>query len=349
MSVARVPRLFSIFTRRGRPIADHLCSQQRCVSTQNTEEREREQGGMTFRRFIEYPLEQRAPEGTTISSEATSQKAFDFARATMAQTISVRYTNFLISDVNFRMIQGAQKSDRYACLLPWGFIRPITVNTWVSKFARQGHFTFDLEIPLGLHIDATQELLQRVGGADSLLQGAKQAYLFLAQRFSEPRCTIPKDAMCPFLQHVFVSAIGHYSKCDIQSKVHLEEDDLEAELLGIWTENGKGSMPISDFFSVENFSGIMTELLNPLAEPARRVVAAVKFNSLERFELVVPSEFEGDPWLSEIGESVKSVHTHYWVFESVLSDDSTEELNWKVRSINMINRPVEGTKTAYTT
>ena len=233
---------------------------------------------------------------------------------------------------------------------------PIRTKSQVSKFARQGHFTFDLEIPLGLHVDATQQLLQRVGGADSLLQGAKQAYLFLAQRFSEPRCTIPKAAMCPFLRNVFVSAIDDYSKCDIQSKVHLEEDDLEAELLGIWTENGKGSMPISDFFSVENLSGLMTELFNPpspfwnySAEPARRVVAAIKFSSLERFELDIPSEYEGDAWLSEIGESVKSVHTHYWVFESVLSDDSTEELNWKVRSINMINRPVEGTKTVYTT
>ena len=162
--------------------------------------------------------------------------------------------------------------------------------------------------------------------------------------------------MCPFLRNIFASAIDDYSKCDIQSKVHVEEDELEAELLGIWAENGKGSMPISEFFSVENLSGFMRELFNPpspfwnySAEPTRRVVAAVKFSSLERFELDIPPEYEGDAWLSEIGESVKSVHTHYWVFESVLSDDSTEELNWKVRSINMINRPVEGTKIVYTT
>merc|ERR1711937_878498 len=99
--------------------------------------------------------------------------------------------------------------------------------------------------------------------------------------------------MCPFLHNVYFRAIAQYSKCEIRTKVHLEEEDLEAELLGIWTEHGKGSMALYEIFSFENLSEFMTELFNPLAEQARRVVVAVKFSSLERFELDIPPQFEG--------------------------------------------------------
>ena len=216
----------------------------------------------------------------------------------------------------------------------------------VSRFASQGHLTFDLEIPLGLHVDATQQLLERVGGAESLLQGAKQAYICLAKSFAQPDSTIPENSLCPSLQGIFSGVSEHYAACKIRPKVHLEENQLQSELLGIWLENGKGEMEflekIAEFFNPLIFSS------SPSAEQqGRRVVAAVKFTSVEMFELDISPEYRDDVWLNEISEMDKSVRSHYYVFESVLDHTDEEDLDWRVRCINMATRPAEGTKIVY--
>ena len=299
----------------------------------------------------------------------------------------LRHSPFLLCDVDFRASLEAESTGTAtptpqkraegvltAALLPWGLLRPTTVDTWVrgckylvatsvitshdtytqhleckgfpvpqnlrtsqvDKFARQGHVTFDLEIPLALDVGVTQQLLERVGGAENLLEGAKKAYTFLALHFADPSLSISKDLLCPTVHTMFEQVVTDYKKSEVRAKVHLDPNDLEAELLGIWTEMGEGETHDNDL-SVEK----ILQFMNP-TEDGRRVVAAVRFKSFERFKVVIPPHLQNNHWLHEIGQSSKRVQTHYWVFESTLKGD--EELEWRVRCINMAFLPEEGLK-----
>ena len=186
---------------------------------------------------------------------------------------------------------------------------------------------------------ATQQLLQHVGGTDNLLAGAKEAYKFLALRFADSFCPIPKDLLCSKLHSMLDEVDEEYKKSEVRAKVHFSETDLEAELVAIWTEKGKGNNDENVSF-FEN----LVQWLNPTAEEGRRVVAAIKFTSLERFELVAPPRLEGNKWLQEIAQASKKIHTHYWVFESDLGYDGNDDLEWRVRCINMAMIPQEGSK-----
>ena len=174
---------------------------------------------------------------------------------------------------------------------------------------------------------------------------ARNKLTFVSRRVAQPNSTIPEDALCPSLQRIFTGVSEHYAACKIRPKVHLEETQLQAELLGIWIENGKGEMEFVE--KVANFFNPFVFSFSPSLDQGQRVVAAVKFTSMEMFNLEMPAEFRGDVWLNEISDSDKSARSHYYVFESVLDDADGKDLDWRVRCINMSTRPVEGTKTVY--
>ena len=189
---------------------------------------------------------------------------------------------------------------------------------------------------------STNQLLEQIGGAENLLEGAKQAYKFLALRFADPLCPIPKKLLCPTLHRVLDRVTADYKRSEVQAKVHFNESDLQAELVGIWTEIGEGDY--YDDESTPSFQKFFEQWLNPDGDQSRRVVAAVRFKSLEMFKVVAPPPLKDDKWLSEIGQSCKRIRTHYWVFESILGDEDDHELEWRVRCINMAVIPEEGLK-----
>lgn len=331
-----------------------LCSQKTSKQEETTFHRLIEQPckalGISEEVFWEaHPLCFSIDQPTIIQS---SLLIFDQQLKFLGLPVPVWPSPFLLCDVAFRITQSQQEAQPQPntdpALLPWGLVRQGTVNTWVDKFARQGHITFDLEIPLQLHSGATQELLQRVGGMENLLEGAKQAYRFLALHFADPRWPGSEDVLCPKLHRMLANVADAYEMSEVRAKVDVEECELEAELVGIWTESGEGES--ANAITLPKDVSQLIRLISagyhpdPTVAEGRRVVAAIKFKSLERLQLVIPPHFRSNVWLNTIGQSSMRPQTHYWVFESWLKDEAADNLEWRVRCINMAIVPSEGLK-----
>lgn len=114
------PRTFAMHKApRSLPVAvKELCAQRQFMSTHKKDDNDL--GQVSFRQFIK-PI-----------PDSLGSPEFEFVRNAMAYNISRAYSNFLMSDVSYRLIQGKERNLNFPLLMPWGLIRPRTVDALVG-------------------------------------------------------------------------------------------------------------------------------------------------------------------------------------------------------------------------
>ncbi|GBG30338.1 Hypothetical Protein FCC1311_065572 [Hondaea fermentalgiana] len=240
-------------------------------------------------------------------------------------------------------------------LLPWGLLTPEQVEAEVAPDHEKNLHT-RIRSEAYPESTTTEHLLEIAGGREQLCAGAKEAYLFMAAKFSE----IPQtdwaalDVTTPTLGKLLQTISLSYLISQVQPKVEVKRDTVKVDLLNVWIEEGTVDRADKFFFRYDldeikyhllsGFVGPELRLTagkSLLGKPPRRVCAAFAIESEETLSLEMLDTAEN------ISNDPRKAR-QFWVLEtdwkSDSSDPDAQDFQWRVRNINDAIVPYEGEK-----